>query len=80
MFHLARRRFLAALAVSMAGLGLRRAAALPVPAEPDHAPPRVCHDCRRRGRRMIVLSHNGRYHPPACLACGGVISRNRLGV
>ena len=38
MFNLGRRPFLAALAATMAGLGLRRAAAVPVPPQPVPVP------------------------------------------
>ena len=41
MFNLGRRPFLAALAATMAGLGLRRAAAVPAHPEPVSVPPEV---------------------------------------
>ena len=84
MLQLARRRFIAAVSVTLAGLGARPAAAQTAPpVEQPPVPRRRCRQCEALAGRMIVLLHRQEVTPPGgCYVChnrwNGSLLRERL--
>lgn len=79
MVQLTRRRLPAVLAVTLAGLGVRRAAALPVPVTPVSGRSRVCPRCKELGRHIILFwfIDDPEPQPGCCQICGKLCASRR---